>query len=212
MLSFMVLRGRCRSCHRRISWQYPLVELATAGLFVLAISLSMTFGWAVYAAFVAAVCVVVFVIDLREHVILDQVMLPALVVAVVANVVLQRPALDWLGGAILGAGFFFFQYIVSRGRWVGGGDVRLGMFLGLVLGLVGTAVALFLAYIGGALFAIVLLLTHRKHFGSALPFGTFLTLATIVAWYWGTPIVSWYERGGLLNALGLNALIDRLIS
>jgi prepilin signal peptidase PulO-like enzyme (type II secretory pathway) len=211
VISFLALRGRCRACHRRISWQYPLVELATAVLFVLAIMLSPSFGWAAFAAFVGAVCVVVFMIDLREHMILDQVMLPAMAVVVVGNLLLQRPALDWLSGAILGGGFFFLQYTISRGRWVGGGDIRFGMFLGLVLGLANTGLALFLAYISGAVLAVLLMLAHRKRFGSVLPFGTFLSVATLVTLYWGAPILSWYHQGGLLDVLGLNMLIDQWV-
>ena len=78
VLSFVFLRGRCSRCHRHISWQYPLVEAATAVLFVLEISLRSTFGFAALAAFTSVICVVVFMIDLREQLIVDRIMLPAL--------------------------------------------------------------------------------------------------------------------------------------
>lgn len=212
VLSFVVLRGRCRSCHRRISWQYPVVEFTTAALFVLAISLAPTFLGAALAAFVSAICVVVFAIDVRDQLILDQVMLPAMVVVMLFNIAMQRPALDWLAGAILGGAFFFLQYVLSHRRWVGGGDVRMGMFMGLTLGLAHTALALFLAYISGAIFAAALLLSRRKNFGSSLPFGAFLALATVITFYGGSSMITWYQQGGLLTILGLNPLLDRLVN
>ena len=81
---------------------------------------------------------------------------------------------------------------LARGKWIGGGDIRLGLLMGVILGWPLTALALMLAYIAGAVASIPLILAKKKKLASKVPFGTYLTLATFVTMYWGAEILGWY--------------------
>lgn len=193
ILSYAVLLGRCRTCHAPISPQYPLVEAATGVLFVLSFWL---FGFslaAVAASLFCAVLVFLFVYDVKYQLVPDVVTVPAIVVALP----LQWWIFDYsfqslLIGAAVGGGFFALQYVVSRGRWVGGGDIRMGVLMGVLLGMTGILVALFLAYVVGAVVALGLLATKRLTLQSKMPFGPFLAAATVVTFLYGSELVDWY--------------------
>jgi len=95
-------------------------------------------------------------------------------------------------GAAIGGGFFLAQFILSRGKWIGGGDIRLGVFMGVILGWQLTLVALFLAYIVGAIISVGLIAAKKKTLASKVPFGTYLTVTTFVSMFWGSQILNWY--------------------
>lgn len=202
LVSFLLLGGRCRRCRQPISWQYPAVELATAALFVLAAAPHAAAGLGGYALAVLArdlvaisVLVVVFVIDLRHFLIFDVVTLPAAALALAVNLALGVPWPSLLLGGILGAGFFLLQYLLSRGRWIGGGDIRLGLLMGVLLGWERLVAALFVAYAAGAVVGVGLLATGRKTPSSPVPFGTFLSVGTIAALLYGNELITWYWKG-----------------
>ncbi len=205
VVSFFILRGHCRDCHARISWQYPLVELAT-GLLMLAFVFIPPFSKGglggvlndsslllVRNLVMVPVLILLFVYDLRFGMILDRFTLPAILVACAFNVVLGVPLTSMLWGALSLGGFFLAQFLVSRGAWIGGGDIRLGVFMGVLLGWQNALAALFIAYILGALVAVFLLATGRVHRKTQLPFGTFLTFATMVMLMFGDRILAWYS-------------------
>ena len=222
LLSFVLLKGKCRHCGAKISWQYPLVELATSILFVYAFYrhfgvdnfqqilnfkfeiLNLLKDW-----FLIAAMVVIFVIDLRWYLILDVISLPAAAIILILNLLAGDPIynlcrlenlwscnpLSWSGlliSAIIGGSFFLFQFIVSRGRWIGGGDIRLGLLMGLALGWPQILIALMLAYFSGSIVGLSLMAFGKKQWGSMLPFGVFLAPATIATLFWGKKIVHWY--------------------
>ncbi|MBI2599680.1 prepilin peptidase [Candidatus Daviesbacteria bacterium] len=89
-------------------------------------------------------------------------------------------------------GFFLLLIIITRGKGMGGGDVKLGAFIGLMLGSPFGIVAIVLSFIMGAMFSLILILTKRKHFGQAIPFGPFLVLGSYIALFWGKQIINWY--------------------
>ena len=202
LVSFCVLRGRCRSCHRRISWQYPLVELGTALLFGMALIVSASRGGAPESLdawgfllrdwFAIAVLLVVFLHDLRFGLVFDRVVLPAIAVVLLANALMGVPWESYVLGVIVGAGFFLLQYLISRGKWVGAGDIRLGAFMGALLGFPHVLIALLLAYVSGALTGLVLVKAGKKRLGSQIPFGAFLAPATVITLFWGPQILAWY--------------------
>lgn len=197
--SFAALGGKCRYCRRQIFWQYPIVELAMG---LLAVLMVWAFGvtWTgLLAVVLSAFLLVIFVYDLKHQLILDRVSLPAMAVGLLFSLVVGRSWLSIGLGAVIGAGFFALQYALSRGRWIGGGDIRLGGVLGLSLGWPLVAVCLVLAYFSGSVVAAVLLLTKRKGWSSLLPFGTFLSLAGVVTLVWGQNILQWYLRGGFFD-------------
>lgn len=206
VVSFLLTHGRCRSCGQKIDIQYPLVEFLTGLLF--SIFFISHFGWTGAVPLsgrqltewnfllrdwlVVSVAVLIFVYDLRYMLILDKVMLPAIVIFFVWNSILGAPFFDMLLGGCIGFFFFALQFWLSRGRWVGGGDVRLGLFIGVVMGWQLTLLALFLAYIVGALFAVGLIISGRKKWGERIPFGTFLTVSLLVSLLFGETIMAWY--------------------
>jgi leader peptidase (prepilin peptidase)/N-methyltransferase len=197
VLSWLLLGGRCRRCGARISVAYPLLELATASLVVLA-AIRYPNAWrAVLIGGLLAMMPGVTVIDLRHRIIPNRLMYPSLVLF---------PALillSWsIGGAadpvragiglLLYGGSLFIVAIVSRG--MGMGDVKLAALIGLVLGslglrFVGVAAGAAIAFGGlGGLVA----LGMGKGRKSAIPFGPYLAAGAVVAGLWGEPIASWY--------------------
>lgn len=192
VISFLALKGRCRSCKVPISIQYPLVELATGALFVLAFLHAGIKPELIRDLAFVSTLIVIFVFDLRYMEIPDRFTVPAMVFALFANVYLGADLVSLGLGAIAAGGFFLAQYVFSKGTWIGGGDIRLGALMGLMLGLSHVVAALFVAYVVGAVYAAWLLATKKANANSQVPFGTFLAVATVVVMLCGDQIVGWY--------------------
>ncbi len=209
LLSFFLLRRKCRYCEKPISWQYPLVELATGILFVLIFYNSpppflphqwggIEGGWLttdylllitrfVFACFL----IVIFAIDAKHYLIFDKIVIPAAGLALLYQV-WQGHIFGAILGAVLLAGFFSILYFLSHGQWIGFGDVKLGIFLGILIPWPTTLVLFFLAYFLGAVFSLGLIATRYKSLKDRVPFGTFLTTAALVAMLWGEELTNWY--------------------
>lgn len=203
VFSFIFLRGQCRYCHKPIDWQYPMVEAVTALVFAIgfysiigkqmlpAIDWRVIFEYFTYLIF-SCFLIIIFVYDLRYYLILDKVSLTALVIAFLLNYLLGAPIVNLLISALLIGGFFLLQFVVSRGKWIGGGDIRLGLVMGAMLGWPIGVVALGLAYLIGAVVGLLLVALKKKGLNSQLPFGTFLTLTVWACLLWGEHILAWY--------------------
>jgi len=192
LASFLLLGGHCRHCKKQISWQYPLVELAS-GLIGVGLywqnGLSLKFlALSIFSYFL----LVIFVYDLRYYLILDRLTVPAMVLALLFNLYFGFGFWNLIIAAIIGGGFFAIQFFVSSGKWVGDGDIRLGLLMGLMLGWKLLLVALFLAYLVGAIIGLVLIGLKKKKMSSQLPFGPFLAGATFVTLIWGQNLLNWY--------------------
>jgi prepilin signal peptidase PulO-like enzyme (type II secretory pathway) len=214
VLSFLALFGRCRQCGKKISWQYPLVEFSTACLFALSFYFvsreAVPGGFDYYSLFLLSdsrfiltlvkewlvifVTTVIFIYDLRWYLIPDSVVLPACLLVFFTNLFLGFNWLMLLFCALIGGGFFLLQFIVSRGRWIGGGDIRLGLLLGLVTGSYELLIlAILLTYCIGSIIGLGLVAIGRKHWGSKVPLGVFLAPALVVTIFFGKAIVNWYS-------------------
>ena len=181
IFSFLLLKGRCRYCKKHISLQYPLVELTTGFLFVLCFLFHVPYFIFIIAPFL----IVIFVYDFKHYVILDKVIYPAIVIAAVFNFT------NWLSA--LGSALFFLAIVlVSRGKWMGIGDIKLAFLMGLILGWPNILVALFLAFMIGAIIGMGLILSGKKSLKSEVPFGPFLVTGTLIALFWGQLIIDWY--------------------
>jgi len=195
VLSFMLLRGRCRSCGMRISWRYPIVETITAAVLVVAYA---AFGPSVnflVACVLLPVLVALTAIDLDHQMIPDAITLPGIVVGLVINVVGRR--ISWLDcaiGILLGGGLFLVIILVSRGG-MGGGDLKLGAMLGAFLGWQALLVALFVAIVLGGAIGAVLLATGRRGRKDPIPFGPFLAAGGAMALFWGERAFGWWMGG-----------------
>lgn len=196
LVSYAWLLGRCRQCRERITPRYPLVELATAGLFVLHY---LAFGWtpllAVRLLFAAAM-VALFAIDLEHHLLPDRITLPGLAAGLVASLFLPPGIRDALIGAAAGGGFLwaigeaYYRYSGEEG--MGGGDVKMLAMIGAFLGWQQTLVTLVLSSIAGAVVGAIVIAARRGGMKYALPYGTFLAIAAVAASLYGEPMVAWY--------------------
>jgi len=212
VLSWLALRGRCKACGQRISVQYPLVELLTAILFALAY-LTHPFGTygellqLILWLYVLGSLVVLAVYDLRWSLLPDKVLLPLIIPAVailLGEVLIAHAAWVAIGpvvAAVAFGGAFYLLAAVSKGRWMGGGDIKLAFVMGLLLGLKETALAMLIAFVSAALIGVALIALGRKTRRDLIPFGPFLIAGTIIAYLFGSSIITWYGA-----QLGVNLL------
>jgi leader peptidase (prepilin peptidase) / N-methyltransferase len=192
LLSFVVLRGRCRACGMTIPWRYPLIEAITAGLFVVAYAAFGVSAGLVPALILLSALVVITFIDLEHQIIPDVITLPGIVTGVAAN--LATGAVPW-GDSVIGAlaaGGLFFAIILASGGGMGGGDMKLAAMLGAFLGWQLTLVAIFLAVVGGGAVAIAVLGAGRVGRKDPIPFGPFLAVGGAAALLWGPRLLTWY--------------------
>ena len=190
LLSYFQLRGRCRHCQARIPFLYPAVELVTALLLagcVLAFGLTAK---AAIAAFFCAVLVAVSVIDLEHRIIPNRIVLPATVVALVANSARDLSP-EWALAALAGSGFLFAAAIAYPAG-MGMGDVKLALLMGAALGRT-VSVALMVGMVVALVPSVVLLARHgAKARKMGIPFGPFLAIGSVVALFWGHEILHAY--------------------
>ncbi|MBT4403010.1 prepilin peptidase [Candidatus Falkowbacteria bacterium] len=200
ILSFIFLRGKCRHCKTGISLQYPIVEFITGLLFVIIFFVNHQLPVTNYQLsislfrdlFITSVLIIIFVQDLKWYIVLDKIILPATLVAFLINLFLGLSFRSLLLAMFIAGGFFLLQFVISKGKWIGGGDIRLGLFMGASLGFPEILIALFLAYILGSFIGIFLIIIGKKKMSSKLPFGTFLAPATLITLFCGDKILEWY--------------------
>jgi|SRR5689334_2525953 leader peptidase (prepilin peptidase) / N-methyltransferase len=195
LLSFALLRGRCRACAIPIPWRYPVVEAATAVLVALAwLQFGPTLEFLVAVALLAAL-VAITAIDLRHQIIPDAITLPGILAGVTANVATRHLSWAEVGlGIVLGGGVFFVIIVASRGG-MGAGDMKLGAMLGAFLGWKITLFALLVGVLVGGALAVVLMALGIRGRKDAIPFGPFLALGGAAALFWGEGVVQWYVAG-----------------
>jgi leader peptidase (prepilin peptidase)/N-methyltransferase len=195
LVSYIVLRGRCRSCRAPISWRYPAVELATA---LLVAACFVRFGFsaeAFVAAYFCAVLVVLSAIDAERRILPDVIVLPSFALVLAANIALQpERTVEWVA-ASLGASAFLFLALLAYPRGMGMGDVKLALLLGAGLG-ASVAVGMMIGMLSALVYSTVLFVRHgmaaRK---MAIPFGPFLAFGAIVALFAGEAILDAYLSG-----------------
>lgn len=207
VLSWLALRGKCRYCHKPISVQYPVVELLTAGLFLtyyllwpeeLAGGQSILFVlWLVFLTGLVALAVY----DLKWFILPNRIVyamtVPAFLIALTTVIDSNDPAKRILlvaASVLVGGGIFYLLFQASKGKWIGGGDVKLGALLGLALGSPDKAVLfIFVASVIGSLVSLPLLASKRLKRTSLIPFGPLLIIGAVVVQLFGPDILSWYR-------------------
>jgi leader peptidase (prepilin peptidase) / N-methyltransferase len=192
IVSFALLRGRCRACGMAISQRYPIVEAVTGVLFALAYVVLGPTPEFIVAVVLLAALVAITAIDLAHQIIPDVITLPGIVAGVIANLATGRvPWLESVLGIAVGGGIFFVIILASRGG-MGGGDMKLGAMLGAFLGWKLGLLAILLGVLSGGVVALCLLIMRRKGRKEAIPFGPFLALGGAVTLLWGEPLLGWY--------------------
>jgi len=196
LLSFLFLKGRCRYCQKPISLQYPLVELVTGLLFVS----FFIFHFSFFIFLIACFLIIIFVYDLRHYIIPDKIIYPAILVSgiwyLVSSIFLglytKYEILNTIYSAFGAAAFFLLIVLISRGKWMGVGDIKLAFLMGLVLSPPKILVALFLAFFIGAIIGVGLIISGKKTLKSEVPFGPFLVTGTFIALFFGEKIIQCY--------------------
>ncbi len=208
LLSFLALKGQCRSCGYRISWQYPVVELLAGLLFALAVlQFGLTWHTGILWAFLAALVIVTF-IDLEHQIVPDVITLPGIAIGLTWSVLtallspgsrgtllaFSPPApLDALLGTLVGGGILYLVAVLSRGG-MGGGDIKLTAMVGAFLGWRAALLTIFLGTLSGSVIALLLLASGKKGRKDPMPFGPFLVLGAVLALFWGDAIIASYFR------------------
>lgn len=198
VMSYLFLRGKCRTCKTAISIRYPLVEILTGLLFLVTV---MKFGVSLEALkylLVIALLLPVALIDYDHTIIPDRLnvgifltALSFLLLEVYLGNAAFRDLLNQLYGMVLGGGFFLFIAVVTKGA-MGGGDIKLMAALGFLFGTADTLLLMFLSFIvGGALSSLLLLLKIKKR-KDYIPFGPFICVSAFIVIFWGNQILNWY--------------------
>ena len=200
VISYLFLKGRCRYCQAKITLRSPLVEIITGAAFgLLFFFIGPSWELAV-ALFYVCLLLAIFFIDLERELILNRLVYPGIVIALVLSLVSRHVSGEVLlipnfGDALLGAGIGFALFLVialvSRGG-MGLGDVKMAALMGAMLGWPGVLAAVFLAVIGGGLISLLLLAFKVKGRKEGIPFGPFLALGTLAAMFWGQALINWY--------------------
>lgn len=202
VLSYLWLWGRCRFCRKRISLQYPLVELLTG---LLSLGVYLKFGgvlpYLFYFLLLAAPLVTVTFIDLRHRILPDVLTLPGIAAGVLATLLLSGLApvsalLRSLFGILAGGGILFLvSWVYEKIRHqegIGGGDVKLAAMLGAFFGWKEIFLILFLSSLLGSIAGVILLALFKKGLRFAIPYGPFLAGAALITLFLGAEIVRWY--------------------
>jgi leader peptidase (prepilin peptidase) / N-methyltransferase len=190
LLSYVLLRGRCRACGDRIPARYPLVEGLSAGLTVACLLHFGISAEAILAAFFCSVLVVVSAIDVEHGIVPNRIVMPATGIVLVAQTAIE-PSPEWFFGA-LGASAFLFVAALAYPQGMGMGDVKLALLLGAMLGRV-VGVALMLGMLFALVPAVVLAIRHGASARKlAIPFAPFLSAGAVVALFVGDAILDWY--------------------
>src|SRR3989344_1905698 len=242
LVSYILLKGRCRYCRKKIGWEYPAVEIISGiligYLFFLSYStlpelsdplkLILFSLELVFKIFFITVLLSLFLTDYKKMLIPDRIILPSIIISAIFIFVINLYKVAYLYiylqshpigkyllppyssyfqdrvlsniqdlfthiGAGLGLGTFFLLLILlTKGKGMGGGDVKLGMFMGIALGPINTIIATTLAFFTGAIFSIFLILVKKGSLKSVVPFGPFLVIGSLVALFWGNWILDKY--------------------
>lgn len=221
VFSWILIGGKCRKCKKKISCEHPITEFATGALFGITAYLSpisiftsgpLDWFYFIWLLLVVSVLWIITLSDIKYMEIPDQISLPSIAILLIISAFLtllnfDLPIPDIINaslGLIIGFGFFAVQigisYIIKKDL-VGGGDLRLGALMGLILGWKIVIIALFLAYFIGAIFSPLIMIMQKKGFKSEVPFGPYLAFSTFICIFWGEKILHWW-----LDFTGISSL------
>jgi len=197
LLSYLLLRGKCRYCQASISIQYPIVEAITAlSSFFLFITFGVSLSFIYYFSFVAAL-IAITVIDLYHQIIPDVISLPGIVIGLLGSLVIPQITF-WssLIGVLSGGGSLFlvatvYQWLFKR-EGMGGGDVKMLAMIGAFLGWKAVILTILLSSFIGSIIGITVIFIKGKDFKYAIPFGPFLALGAVISLFFGENLISWY--------------------
>lgn len=208
IFSWLSLGGKCRYCKKRISIQYPLVEITTALLFIFSyIWWPSSFDTVQYLLFILWLLLVtgfmaLIVYDIRWYLLPNRIIYPLFLISILFALIsilssnnMLSALFDTLIALIIGGGIFYIIFQISKGKWIGGGDVRLGWLLGLLAGTPSKSfLFIFIASLLGTLFSLPLLASKRLKKNQVIPFGPFLIAGLYITQLFGNEILDWYQN------------------
>lgn len=189
---YLLARGRCSSCAAQLPLRGLSVELGTAAVYAFLYNRYGLTGHLMLISAYMAFFILVTVTDLEHRLILNRIIVPAILLALVAG--LFTPDLNWkqaLVGGLVGFGFFYAVAMLYPGG-MGAGDVKLAAFIGLITGFPVVIVALLVTILAGGLISLLLVVTRIRSMRDAIPYGPFLVIGGVFALFWGQPIVDGY--------------------
>ena len=199
LISYFLLRGKCRKCKKKISIQYPLIEGITAICsFILFLKYGVSLSYLFYFLFVAAL-IVITVIDLYHQIIPDVISIPGIGVGLLSALILPHVTFfNSLIGMILGGGSLFvvatlYQWLFKR-EGMGGGDVKLLAMIGAFLGWESVIITIISSSLIGSILGIIIIIFKGKNFKYAIPFGPFLSLGAAITLFYENEILFWYSQ------------------
>lgn len=190
ILSFIFLKGKSRCCNRKLSFQYPLVEVITGIVFVLIFNQEAQLNSVILWGIVSSL-IVIFFSDLKYHLISDYILLALLGFSFFYhffnNITIQQYSNYFISGLLVAFPIFLI-YHISHERAMGLGDVYLTAIMGFLLGWKAGFIALYIAFVTGAIIGLMLIMFHKKKIKGKIPFGPFLVIGTIIMLFWGNRI------------------------
>ena len=207
LVSWMSTGGKCRYCHERIGWFEPLMELGMAALFVLsfllwpfAIQTSIEIGLFALWIIAAVLLIILFAYDLKWFLLPNRAMFPLIFVTAIIAVLQIALSPDWVGtlismliGVFILSGLYLLLWLVSKGEWIGFGDVKLGLALAFIVADWQLAfLALFAANFFGLLIVLPGMLMGKISRQTRVPFGPLLILGALFSFFFGHDIIQWY--------------------
>lgn len=197
LLSYLLLKGRCRGCGTHISFQYPIVELLNATLtLLLFLRFGFTFVFCVLFVFCSALVVITF-IDLEHQIIPDEISLPGIVIGFVLSFfIVGHSWMNSLLGILLGGGSLFmvawsYQRLTGKDG-MGGGDIKLLAMMGAFLGWKAVLFIIFASSLIGSVVGVTIMVLQKKDSKLAIPFGPYLAFGAVLYIFYGRTIIRWY--------------------
>jgi len=207
LLSFLILKGKCRYCKVSLSFYYLAVELITGILFILTTFFVFNgqqfsiFNFQLlpsltYYLFIVSCLIAIFFADLKYGIIPDKIVFPAILVSFLYLFINHSSfIINHLFSALGACLFFLFLFLITKGRGMGFGDVKFAFLMGLILGFPKIVVGLYVAFLTGAIVGCILIVWRKKKiFGTAIPFGPFLAVGTLAAIFYGEILTQSFLR------------------
>jgi len=199
LLSYILLKGRCRHCKSKISIQYPIVEFLSGLIYLIIVLVyGLSIQTLIYILLSSALIIIAF-IDLNEQIVPDVISLPGIVIGFILSFFV--PYISFINsalGVLVGGGIILIIALggsaIFKKEAMGGGDVKLAAMVGAFLGWRYITISLFLGFFLGALTGIFLIMAKIKSREDAVPFGPFIVLGSFISLLWGEKIISWYLR------------------
>lgn len=203
LVSYIMQKGKCRTCRKPISVRHPVIELitgiATVCIYCYSLSVSgslpfqLIYFLSLYLIFISFL--VIFITDYKYQIIPDSMIIASALGALLYHIA-DKSEGNFMNIALasIGASFLFLVlYIATKGRGIGMGDVKLVFVIGLFLGFPNVVVSLYISFLTGAFFGVILVVSKKKRLKSKIAFGPFLIIGMLVAYLWGAIAVQWWE-------------------